>query len=145
MENRNGLVIDLLLTQATGAAEREAALELLKRRRGRGRVTVGADKAYDTTDFVAGCRALNVTPQVAQHTTRRRSRIDRRTTRHPGYAIAQRIRKRVEEIFGWVKTVGGGRKLRYIGVRRNEAWATITGAAYNLVRMAHIELVPRAA
>jgi len=139
MENRTGLVVDLLLTQATGTAEREAALELLGRRGNRQRATVGADKAYDTTDFIDGCRALNVTPQVAQHTTRRRSRIDRRTTRHRGYAIAQRIRKRVEEIFGWVKTVGGGRKLRYLGVARNEAWATIAGAAYNLVRMAHIE------
>jgi hypothetical protein len=82
---------------------------------------------------------------VAQHTTRRRSRIDRRTTRHVGYALAQRIRKRVEEIFGWVKTVGGGRKLRYLGVARNEAWATIAGAACNLVRMAHIELAQPAA
>ena len=139
MENRNGLIVDLTLTQATGTAEREAARELLERRGNRKRATVGADKAYDTTDFVVGCRALNVTPQVAQHTTRRRSRIDRRTTRHPGYALAQRIRKRVEEIFGWMKTVGGGRKLRYIGVARNQAWATIAGAAYNLVRMAHIE------
>src|SRR3990172_460272 len=145
MENRNGLVVDLLLTQATGRAEREAALRLLDRRRGRRRITVGADKAYDTNDFLARCRALNVTPQVAQHTTRRRSRIDRRTTRHPGYAVAQRIRKRVEEIFGWVKTVGGGRKLRYLGVARNEAWATIAGAAYNLVRMAHIERAQAAA
>lgn len=139
MENRNGLVVDLMLTQATGSAEREAALELLGRRRRRRRITVGADKAYDTADFVAGCRQRRVTPQVAQHTTNRRSRIDRRTTRHRGYVLAQRIRKRVEEIFGWVKTVGGGRKLRYIGVARNEAWATIAGAAYNLVRMAHIE------
>ena len=145
MENRNGLVVDLDLTEASGPAEREAALALLRRRRGRRRITVGADKAYDTTDFVAGCRALNVTPQVAQHTTRRRSRIDRRTTRHPGYAVAQRIRKRVEEIFGWVKTVGGGRKLRYLGVARNRAWATIAGAAYNLVRMAHIERAQPAA
>lgn len=139
MENRNGLIVDLTLTEATGSAEREAALRLLGRRRGRRRITVGADKAYDTSDFVGGCRALNVTPQVAQHTTRRRSRIDKRTTRHPGYALAQRLRKRVEEIFGWAKTVANGRKLRYIGVTRNEAWATITGAAYNLVRMAHIE------
>lgn len=145
MENRNGLVVDMVLTEATGASEREAALRLLERRGNRKRATVGADKAYDTTDFVAGCRALNVTPQVAQHTTRRRSRIDRRTTRHPGYAVAQRIRKRVEEIFGWMKTVGGGRKLRYLGVRRNEAWATIAGAAYNLVRMAHIERAQAAA
>lgn len=139
MENRNGLVVDLALTQATGSAERDTGVRLLERRRSRRRITVGADKAYDTSDFVAGCRALNVTPQVAQHTTRRRSRIDRRTTRHVGYALAQRIRKRIEEIFGWWKTVGGGRKLRYIGVARNEAWATMTGAAYNLVRMARIE------
>jgi transposase len=139
MENRHGIVVDLTLTAATGTAEREAARELLGRRRGRRRVTVGADKAYDTADFVDGCRALDVTPQVAQHTTRRRSCIDRRTTRHPGYALAQRIRKRVEEVFGWIKTTGGGRKLRFIGVQRNRAWATIVGAAYNLVRMAHIE------
>jgi len=145
MENRNGLVVDLVLTQATGTAEREAALDLFDRRRGRRRITVGADKAYDTADFIAGCRERHVTPQVAQHTTRRRSCIDRRTTRHPGYALAQRIRKRVEEIFGWVKTVGGGRKLRYIGVARNQAWATIAGAAYNLVRMAHIERAQPAA
>jgi transposase len=145
MENRNGLLVDLELTEATGTAEREAARALLGRRRGRRRITVGADKAYDTQDFVAGCRALNVTPQVAQHTTRRRSRIDRRTTRHAGYALAQRIRKRVEEIFGWMKTVGGGRKLRYIGVARNRAWATIAGAAYNLVRMARIERTQAAA
>jgi transposase len=145
MENRNGLVVDLTLTQATGTAEREAARELLERRGNRKRATVGADKAYDTTDFVVGCRALNVTPQVAQNTTNRRSRINRRTTRHPGYALAQRIRKRVEEIFGWMKTVGGGRKLRYIGVARNQAWATIAGAAYNLVRMAHIERAQPAA
>jgi transposase len=145
MENRNGLLVDLMLTQATGTAEREAALDLLDRRGNRKRITVGADKAYDTSDFIAGCRAINVTPQVAQHTTKRRSRIDRRTTRHPGYALAQRIRKRVEEIFGWMKTVGGGRKLRYIGVARNQAWAMIAGAAYNLVRMAHIEFAHAAA
>ena len=84
MENRNGLVVDMALTEATGTSEREAALRLLERRGNRKRATVAADKAYDTADFVTGCRALNVTPQVAQHTTRRRSRIDRRTTRHPG-------------------------------------------------------------
>ena len=145
MENRHGLVVDLTLTQATGTAEREAARELLERRGNRKRATVGADKAYDTTEFVAGCRALNVTPQVAQNTTNRRSRIDRRTTRHPGYALAQRLRKRVEEIFGWMKTVGGGRKLRYIGVARNRAWAMIAGTAYNLVRMANIEHAQAAA
>lgn len=139
MENRNGMIVDVELTEATGTAEREAALRLLGRRSRRGRATVGADKAYDTRDFVTACRLLSVTPQVAQNTTRRRSRIDRRTTRHAGYVIGQRIRKRIEEFFGWVKTVAGGRKLRYIGVARNAAWMILTGAAYNLVRMAHIE------
>jgi transposase len=138
MENRNGLVVDVLVTQATGSAERDAAVQMLDRRRGRRRITVAADKGYDTTDFIAALRARRVTPHVAQHTTRRRSRIDARVTRHPGYALSQRVRKRVEEIFGWVKTVGGGRKLRYIGVARNQQWATITAAAYNLVRMAHL-------
>jgi transposase len=139
MENRNGLVVDVLVTQATGSAERDAAVQMLDRRRRRQRITLAADKAYDTTDFVAALRARRVTPHVAQHTTRRRSRIDARVTRHPGYALSQRVRKRVEEIFGWVKTVAGGRKLRYIGVARNQQWATITAAAYNLVRMAHLE------
>jgi transposase len=139
MENRNGIAVDVVLTKATGTAERDAAEQMLNRRPRRRRITVGADKAYDTRGFVARCRALNVTPHVAQHTTNRRSRIDERTTRHPGYAVSQRVRKRVEEIFGWVKTVGCGRKLRYIGVARNQAWATIAAAAYNLVRMAHIE------
>ena len=122
MENRNGLVVDMDLTQATGFAERATALELLKRqpRSRQGRRTVGADKGYDTRDFSAGCRAVGVTPHVARHTTKRRSSIDRRTTRHSGYATSQRVRKRVEEIFGWTKTVGGGRKLRYIGQEKNE-------------------------
>jgi Transposase DDE domain len=105
--------------KATGYAEREAALQLLGRQGGRHRRTVAADKGYDTRDFVAGCRALEVTPHLARNTTNRRSAIDERTTRHPGYAISQRVRKRVEEIFGWVKTVGGGRKLRSIGLERN--------------------------
>ena len=118
MENRHGLVVDLALTQATGTAEPEAAVRMLFKRPRR-HVTLGADKAYDTQDFVAACRAMRVTPHVAQNTSRRRSTIDRRATRHPGYAISQRLRKRVEEIFGWVKTVGGGGKLRYIGVARS--------------------------
>ena len=139
MENRNGLVTDVLVTQADGYAERAAALAMLDRRETHGRTTLGADKGDDTEDFVAACRAREVTPHVAQHTTGRRSRIDRRVTRHPGYALSQRVRKRVEEIFGWVKTVGGGRKLRYIGVARNQLWATLAATAYNLVRMAHIE------
>jgi transposase len=139
MENRTGLVVDILITEATGRAEREAALAMLDRQRRSGRATLGADKGYDTEDFVAACRERDVTPHVAQHTTNRRSRIDERVTRHPGYAMSQSVRKRVEEIFGWVKTVGGGRKLRYIGVAKNQLWAHITGAAFNLVRMVRLE------
>ena len=138
MENRNGLVVDLALTQATGVAEREAALEMLGRLHRRRRATVGADKGYDTKDFVAGCRKRAVSPHVARK--RRHSAIDGRTVRHSGYAVSQRVRKRVEEIFGWMKTVGGGRKLRYRGLERNLMWTTLTTAAYNLVRMA--KLIP---
>jgi transposase len=143
MENRNGLAVDVLLTHATGTAEREAALAMLDRQPGsRHRRTLGADKNYDTQDFVQACRARQVTPHVAQNTSGRRSAIDGRTTRHSGYAISQRIRKRVEEIFGWKKTVGGGRKLRYLGLARNQCWAELTTAAYNLVRM--VKLIPAA-
>jgi len=137
-----------MLTQATGTAEREAALDMLERLPGVHQVTVGGDKHYDTADFVAECREMHVTPHVAQNTSGRRSAIDGRTTRYPGYAVSQRVRKRVEEIFGWVKAVGGGRKLRYIGVARNQLWAELTAAAYNLVRMAKLSLaspeIPRA-
>jgi transposase len=141
MENRTGLAVDVLLTHATGTAEREAALIMLDRRPGaRHRLTLGADKNYDTRDFVAACRQRQVIPHVAQNTSGRRSAIDGRTTRHPGYAISQRVRKRVEEIFGWAKTIGGGRKLRYIGLARNQYWAELTTAAYNLVRM--VKLIP---
>jgi transposase len=137
-ENRHGLVVDVELTQATGYAEREAALRMLKRRRRKGG-TVSADKAYDTRDFVAGCRAQGVTPHVAQNISHRRSAIDGRTTRHRGYAVSQRRRKLVEEVFGWVKSVAGGRKLRYRGVARNQLWAELTAAAYNLVRIAQLQ------
>jgi len=137
-ENRHGLVVDIEVTQATGYAERAAALRMLKRRRRRGG-TVSADKAYDTRDFVADCREQRITPHVAQNTSRRRSAIDGRTTRHAGYAVSQRRRKLVEEVFGWVKGVAGGRKLRYHGVARNQLWAELTAAAYNLVRMARLE------
>jgi transposase len=139
MENRNGLAVDVVLTHATGTAEREAALVMLDRQPGtRRRTTLGADKNYDTRDFVRACRERQVTPHVARNTSGRRSAIDGRTTRHPGYAISQRIRKRVEEIFGWTKAVGGGRKLRYRGLARNQHWAELTTAAYNLVRMANL-------
>ena len=140
MDNRQGLVVDVHLTPATGTAEREAALAMLAEVPGHRRITVGADKGYDTADFVAECRALGVTPHVAQ---KQRSAIDRRTTHHQGYGVSQRLRKRVEEIFGWIKTVAGGRKLRYKGVERNRLWAEITVTAYNLVRMA--KLLPSAA
>jgi hypothetical protein len=135
MENRNGLVVDVTFTQATGTAEREAALAMLGGVPGSRRVTLGADKGYDTQDFVTMCRRMNVTPHVAR---REWSKVDGRTTRHAGYQASQRIRKRVEEIFGWVKTVGGGRKLRYRGVERNRLWWEFTAAAYNLLRTAKL-------
>ena len=137
MENRNGLVVDVAITQATGTAEREAALDMLEQVPVSRRITVGADKGYDTLDFVTSCRAMKVTPHMARRPT---SKLDGRTTRHPGYQVSQRIRKRVEEIFGWVKTVGGGRKLRYKGIARNRLWWELTAVAYNLLRMARIAL-----
>ena len=137
MENRNGLVVDVDLTKATGTAERDTALGLLEGVRRSRRVTVGADKGYDTQDFVTRCRSMKITPHLAR---RRTSKVDGRTTRHAGYQVSQRIRKRVEEIFGWVKTVGGGRKLRYTGIARNRLWWELTAVAYNLLRMAKIAL-----
>lgn len=137
MENRTGLVVDVVVTRATGTAERETALDMLEKVPGSQRITVGADKGYDTRDFVTACREMNVTPHV---TRRQWSIVDKRTTRHDGYQISQRIRKRIEEIFGWLKTVGGGRKLRYKGVERNQLWAELTTAAYNLVRLAKLEV-----
>lgn len=143
MENRSGLIVDLLVTQANGTAERDAALVLLDRRSGpRRRITLGADKGYDTRAFVEELRQRQVTPHVTQNTSRRRSAIDRRTTQRPGYAHSQRIRKRVEECFGWMKTTGGGRKLRYIGKAKNQLWATFNAVAFNLVRMANLEVRP---
>lgn len=135
MENRNGLVVDACTTLATGKAEREAAVELLKAVSGTKRITVAADKGYDTRDFVKTLRDLRVTPHVAQNTTGRRSAIDARTTRHPGYAVSQRIRKRIEEVFGWDKTVAGLRKTRFRGPERTNWWFVLSQAAYNLVRM----------
>ena len=140
MENRNGLMVDAMLTQATGTAEREAALVMLKRSPLRQkRATLGADKGYDTRQFVSDCREAGITPHVAQNVSGRRSAIDNRTTHHPGYAVSQRIRKRVEEGFGWLKTVAATRKLRYIGRQTNECWFKLAVAAFNLVRIANIE------
>ncbi len=134
-ENRNGLIVDCELTEASGTAEREAGLRLLRRqrRRRRGRMSVGADRGYDTKDFVAGVRALKITPHVAAKD--RFSAVDRRTTRHDGYAVSQRRRKLVEEPFGWIKTVGGLRKLRHRGKAKAAAVFTFACAAYNLVRL----------
>jgi len=137
-ENRNGLVVGVALTEASGTAERQAALALLDRCVS-GRATLGADRGYDSRDFVADLRKRRITPHVARNDRKRRSAIDGRTTRHRGYAVSQRRRKRVEEVFGWAKTVGGLRKLRYIGQARNALCATLTAAAYNLVRMARLE------
>jgi len=138
MENRNGLVVDVELTPSTGTGERDAAVRMLGRRAGRHRITVGADKGYDTRAFVAALRAQRVTPHVAQHTTGRRSAVDRRTTRHPGYATSQAQRPQVEQFFGWAKTVGATRKLRFVGVAANRLWLEVTAAAYNLVRLARL-------
>ena len=135
MENRHGLVVDTALTHATGTAEREAALTMLTRMKGRHRITLGADKNYDTAAFVAELRRIKVTPHVAQNNTNRRSAIDGRTTRHPGYTASLRIRKRIEEIFGWAKTNGGLRKTRHRGQDRVGWTFTLTAAAYNLVRL----------
>ena len=140
-ENRHGLVVDVELSEADGYGERKAALTMLERSV-RGRATLGADRGYDTRDFVAAVRARGVTPHVAQNTRGRRSAVDGRTTRHPGYGRSLRRRKLVEEVFGWLKTVGGGRKLRYIGRERNRAWLELTAAAYNLVRLSRLEPVP---
>ena len=142
IEHRYGLIADAELTLATGRAERDCAAEMLRRLPGTGRRrTVAGDKGHDTKDFVADVRAAGFTPHVAQNTSNRRSAIDGRTTRHPGYAVSQRKRKRVEEPFGWVKTVGGGRKLRYVGQDRNRAWFKMTTAVYNLIRITTLDTV----
>lgn len=135
MENRNGLVVDAMVTTATGTAEQDAALAMAACLESSQRVTLGADKGYDAEEFVDACRRLNVTPHVAQNNANRKSAIDGRTTAHPGYAISQRLRKRVEEVYGWMKTVGGLRKTRHRGLKRVNWVFTFTAAAYNLVRM----------
>jgi transposase len=138
MENRNGLVTDVEVLQASGTAERDAALVMVENISGDHKVTVGADKAYDTKEFVEETRNMKATPHVAQNNKRRRSAIDGRTTRHTGYAISQQKRKRVEEIFGWMKTVGGMRKLRHRGLELVGWMFTLSAAAYNLVRIRNL-------
>jgi len=142
MENRNGLAVDATVRPATGTAERDAAVEMAAQIPSDGRVTIDADKNYDTRDCVKQLRALQVTPHVAQNDKRRRSAVDKRTTRHPGYLISQRKRKRIEEIFGWLKTVGGLRKLRHRGLDRVDWMFTFAVAAYNLVRLRNLAATP---
>ena len=135
IENRNGLIVDTELTHATGWAERAAAEAMIETVAPGGGVTLGADKNYDTAAHVTALRALRVTPHVAQNTNGRRSAIDGRTTRHPGYTVSQRFRKRIEEPFGWMKTAAGFRKTRHRG-RDLVGWMfTLTAAAYNLIRL----------
>jgi transposase len=145
MENRHGLLVDFQVTQASGTAERDAVPVLLDEARERGfrPRTLGADKSYDTRECVAAMRKRKVTPHVAQNTTGRRSAIDGRTTSWPGYLSSQRIRKRVEEVFGWMKTEGGLRRTRYRGVARTQFAGYLVAAAYNLVRLT--QMVPKPA
>jgi Transposase DDE domain len=143
IENRNGLVVDTELLQCSGTAERDAARSMAERIEGVGRVTLAADKGYDTRELVAEMRAMNVTPHVAQNVKRSGgSAIDRRTTHHAGYQVSQRKRKRIEEVFGWMKTVGMLRKTRHRGVFKVGWVFTFTAAAYNLVRMRNLLLAP---
>lgn len=137
MEHRSGLIVKATVTPADGYGERDAALVMIEAVPGRQRITVAGDKAYDTRDFIAGLRAMHATPHVAQYaaTGRRGSAVDGRTTRHPGYAISQQKRKLVEQGFGWMKTIGGLRKLRHRGGRLVTWIFTFTAAAYNIVRM----------
>ena len=135
MEHRSGLIVDTMLTPADGRGEREAALVMVGCLPRRHRVTVAGDKGYDTRALVAEWRHMQVTPHVAQHTNGRRSAIDARTTRHAGYAISQQKRKLVEQGFGWMKTIGGLRKLRHRGGPLVDWVFTFTAAAYNIVRM----------
>jgi transposase len=136
-ENRHGLIVDARLTEANGTAEREAALDMIKDNVGSGS-TIGADKNYDTADFVAGCRKQGCVPHVAQNNTRRRSAINARTTRHASYKVSQIKRKLIEEPFGWMKTVGVMRKTRHRGRELVEWFFMLTAAAYNLIRIPKI-------
>ena len=141
MENRNGLIVDLRVEQVSGYAERNAALAMLDESLPKqDAVTLGADAGYDASEFVAACRERGITPHIAQtRDPRRASAVDGRTTRHPGYALSQRLRKRVEEIFGWAKTVACFRKTRFRGRDRTQLAAHLVAAAYNLLRIAKLQ------
>lgn len=139
MENRHGLVVGACVTTADGTAEARAALALIDQQPGSHRITLGADKGYDNGWLVEALRERRVTPHVAQNTTNRRSAIDRRTTRHPGYDTSQNRRKLIETVFGWMKTVGGLRKTRLRGLQRVEGVFQLTSAAFNLVRLGNLQ------
>jgi IS5 family transposase len=141
MENRNGLAVQATVTPATGTAERDAALAMIPSLGGDRPKTLAADRAYDTQGFVRELRALGVTPTWTQRTNRRRSAIDGRTARHPGYVASLRLRKRIEEIFGWLKTVALMRKQRHRGLARVRRLFIFAVALYNLVRIRNIEAV----
>ena len=141
MENRSGLIVKTQVTTASGTSEREAAKTMVKKLpRTTRRITLGGDKGYDTRDFVKELRSLNITPHVAQNDTNRKSAIDGRTTNHPNYAVSQRIRKRIEEGFGWMKTVGRIRKTMYRGIEKIGWQLDLHAVAYNLVRMKNLGL-----
>lgn len=140
-ENRNGLLVNLCVTEAVGTTERQAALHMLGEQRPAAGATVGADAAYNTRGFVDGCREKKIVPHVA--IGRNSNALDRRTSRHAGYATSQRLRKRIEEIFGWLKPTGGLRRTRYKGRQKTEFQALLVGTAYNLLRIAR--LAPRPA
>jgi IS5 family transposase len=137
-ENRNGLVVSTLTTRAYGSAERDAALLMAEGLPGTHRVTLGADKGYDAHDFIAELRHMEITPHIAQNDTNRRSAVDERTTRHVGYQVSQKKRKRIEEVFGWMKSIGSLRKLRHRGLERVGWMFTFAAAAYNLVRIRNL-------
>jgi transposase len=137
-ENRNGLVVSALTTRAYGSAERDAALLMAEALPGTNRVTLGADKGYDAREFINELRHMEITPHVAENDTNRRSAVDERTTRHAGYQLSQKARKRIEEVFGWMKSIGLLRKVRHRGLERVGWMFTFTAAAYNLVRIRNL-------
>jgi transposase len=138
MENRNGLLLQTFLSEASGRAERDAALLMAEALPAGKRVTLGGDKNYDTQEFVRELRGMNITPHVAQNTSKRRSAVDERTTRHAGYEVSQRKRKRVEQSFGWMKMIGMLKKVKLRGIEKVGWLFTFTGAAYNLCRLRNL-------
>lgn len=140
IENRNGLVVCTELVLANGTAERDAAMMMAERLPGIARITMAGDRGYDTRDFVRELRGMNITPHVAQNTSGRRSAIDGRTTRHAGYGISQNKRKRIEEVFGWLKTIAGFRQVRHRGLEKVAWMFTFAATAYNLVRIRNLRV-----